>query len=55
MAGFKLISSACFALAAMSVLAAPPAQAQSADTGFFLTSNGIGNEMNNGKAKGAAE
>jgi hypothetical protein len=50
---FKLISSACFALAALSVLAAQPAQAQSADTSFFLTSNGIGNGANLGGLAGA--
>ena len=50
---FKLISSACFALAALSVLAAQPAPAQSADTSFFLTSNGIGNGANLGGLAGA--
>ena len=50
---FKLVSSACFALAAMSLLAAPPAQAQSADTGFFVTSNGIGNGADLGGLAGA--
>jgi hypothetical protein len=52
---FKLISSACFALAALSVLATQPAQAQaqSADTSFFLTSDGIGNGANLGGLAGA--
>src|SRR5260370_965217 len=50
---FKLVSSACFALAAMSLLAAQPVQAQSADTSFFLTSNGIGNGANLGGLAGA--
>src|ERR1700682_3395628 len=50
---FKLISSACFALAALSVLAAQPAAAQSADTSFFLTSNGIGKGANLGGLAGA--
>ncbi len=40
-------------LAAISVLAAVPAQAQSADTSFFLTSNGIGNGGNLGGLAGA--
>jgi len=35
------------------VLAAPGAQAQSADTSFFLTSNGIGNGGNLGGLAGA--
>ena len=48
-----IISPACFALAAMSFLAASPAQAQSADTSFFLTSNGIGNGGNLGGLAGA--
>src|SRR5436190_17742081 len=46
----RVVSPACFALA---VIAAPPAQAQSADTGFFLTSNGIGNGGNLGGLAGA--
>src|ERR1700681_1780449 len=50
---FKLISLVCFALAALSVLAAQPAPAQSADTSFFLTSNGIGNGGNLGGLAGA--
>ena len=49
----KVISPACFALAAISVLASAPAQAQSADTSFFLTSNGIGNGGNLGGLAGA--
>jgi hypothetical protein len=53
MNSFRIVSSACFALAAMSVLAAGPAQAQSADTSFFLTSNGIGNGGNLGGLAGA--
>src|ERR1700692_2811256 len=50
---FKLISLVCFALAALSVLAAQPAPPQSADTSFFLTSNGIGNGANLGGLAGA--
>ena len=49
----KTISSACFALAAISVLAGASAQAQSADTSFFLTGNGIGNGGNLGGLAGA--
>ncbi|MGY2905199.1 lectin [Bradyrhizobium sp. URHC0002] len=49
----KIVSPACFALAAISALASAPAQAQSADTGFFLTSNGIGNGGNLGGLAGA--
>jgi len=49
----KVISPACFALAAISALASGPAQAQSADTSFFLTSNGIGNGGNLGGLAGA--
>jgi hypothetical protein len=49
----KTISSACFALAAISALASASAQAQSADTSFFLTSNGIGNGGNLGGLAGA--
>ncbi len=41
---------ACLALA---VVAAPPALAQTADTSFFLTSNGIGNGGNLGGLAGA--
>jgi hypothetical protein len=46
----KLISPACFALA---VIAAPPALAQSADTSFFLTSNGPGKGADLGGIAGA--
>ena len=46
----KLISPACFALA---VIAAPPALAQSADTSFFLTSNGPGKGGDLGGIAGA--
>ncbi|MEH2561174.1 hypothetical protein V1289_000801 [Bradyrhizobium sp. AZCC 2289] len=49
----KVLSAACVALAAMYALAAQPAQAQSADTSFFLTSNGIGNGGNLGGLAGA--
>ena len=46
-------SIALFALAAVSLLAARPAQAQTADTSFFLTSDGIGNGGNLGGLAGA--
>jgi hypothetical protein len=46
----KLASAACFALA---VVAAPPAFAQSADTSFFLTSNGPGKGGDLGGVAGA--
>jgi len=49
----RMISPACFALAAISVLAVAPAQAQSADTGFFVTSTPIGNGGNLGGLAGA--
>src|SRR6266404_3938121 len=49
----RIISPACFALAAMSILAAQPAQAQSADTSFFVTSTPIGNGGNLGGLAGA--
>ena len=49
----RMISPACFALAAISAFAGAPAQAQSADTSFFLTSNGIGNGGNLGGLAGA--
>jgi hypothetical protein len=51
----RTMSRACFGLAvsALAVLAAPPAQAQSADTTFFLTSVGIGNGGNLGGLAGA--
>jgi len=46
----KFVSPACLALA---VIAAPPAQAQSADTSFFLTSNGPGKGGDLGGIAGA--
>src|SRR6266478_2372645 len=52
----KIVSRACFGLvaaASLVVLAAHPAQAQSADTSFFLTSTGIGNGGNLGGLAGA--
>ena len=49
----RMISPAGFVFAAISVLAAAPAQAQSADTSFFVTSNGIGNGGNLGGLAGA--
>ena len=49
----RMISPACLALAAILALASAPAQAQSADTSFFLTSNGIGNGGNLGGLAGA--
>jgi hypothetical protein len=49
----RMISPACLALAAISAFAGAPAQAQSADTSFFLTSNGIGNGGNLGGLAGA--
>jgi hypothetical protein len=48
----RIILPACFAVAAMG-FASAPAQAQSADTSFFLTSNGIGNGGNLGGLAGA--
>ncbi len=53
---FKAIAArACFALAValLAALAVPPAQAQSADTSFFVTSTGIGNGGNLGGLAGA--
>jgi hypothetical protein len=50
------VSRLCFGLAAMASLAvftARPAQAQSADTSFFVTSTGIGNGGNLGGLAGA--
>ena len=47
----RTILPACLAVLAIS--AAAPAQAQSADTSFFLTSNGIGNGGNLGGLAGA--
>src|SRR3954468_12287189 len=49
----RIILPACFALAVISVLAAAPAQAQSADTSFFVTSAPIGNGGNLGGLAGA--
>ena len=49
----KIISPACFVLAAIPAFASAPAQAQSADISFFLTSNGIGNGGNLGGLAGA--
>src|SRR5215216_4286633 len=46
----RIVSPACMALA---IFAAPAALAQSADTSFFLTSNGIGNGGNLGGLAGA--
>jgi hypothetical protein len=45
----RIVSRACFGLAAAAsaVLSAQPARAQSANTSFFVTSNGIGNGANN--------
>ena len=50
-----LISRACYGLAAASLvlIAVQPAQAQSANTGFFITSTGIGNGANLGGIAGA--
>ena len=49
----SIISLACFALAALSLLAAQTAGAQSADTSFFVTSTPIGNGGNLGGLAGA--
>jgi hypothetical protein len=49
----RIIASACFVLAAMSVVAGALAQAQSADTSFFVTSTPIGNGGNLGGLAGA--
>jgi hypothetical protein len=49
----RMISPACFALAVVSILAGAPAQAQSADTSFFVTSTPIGNGGNLGGLAGA--
>ena len=49
----RIVLPACFAVAAISAIASAPAQAQSADTSFFLTSNGIGNGGNLGGLAGA--
>jgi hypothetical protein len=48
----KMISPVCFCLAA-GLTATQPAQAQSANTTFFVTSNGIGNGANLGGLAGA--
>src|SRR5215213_6160719 len=49
----RIILPAGFALAAISVIAAASAQAQSADTSFFVTSTPIGNGGNLGGLAGA--
>ena len=51
----RIVSHACLGLAAVSfaVLAGQPAQAQSAGTGFFVTSVGVGNGANLGGLAGA--
>src|SRR5438128_354708 len=49
----RIISPTCLTWAAMSVLASAPAQAQSADTSFFVTSTPIGNGGNLGGLAGA--
>ncbi len=51
----RIFSHVCFGLgaAALAVLAAQPAQAQAADTSFFITSVGIGNGGNLGGLAGA--
>src|SRR3982074_1638852 len=49
----RMISSACLTLAAMSVFSTQSAQAQSADTSFFVTSTPIGNGGNLGGLAGA--
>ena len=46
----KFVSPLCLAIA---VIATAPAQAQTADTSFFLTSNGVGNGGNLGGLAGA--
>jgi len=48
----SLVAAACLS-ACVAALAAKPAQAQSADMSFFLTSNGIGNGGNLGGLAGA--
>ena len=48
----KMISPVCFCLAT-ALIAAQPAHAQSANTTFFVTSNGIGNGANLGGLAGA--
>ena len=49
----KIVSPACVALAAISARRRAPAQAQSADISFFLTSAGIGNGGDLGGLAGA--
>src|SRR5213592_4360301 len=51
----RILSRPCFALAtaSLAVIAAQPAQAQAADTSFFVTSVGIGNGANLGGLAGA--
>src|SRR5213079_800043 len=49
----RIILPACVAVAAISALASAPAQAQAADTSFFVTSVGIGNGGNLGGLAGA--
>ena len=49
----RMMTPACFALAAMSAFASVPAAAQSAATSFFVTSNGVGNGGNLGGLAGA--
>ena len=49
----RMMTPACFALAAMSAFASAPAAAQSAATSFFVTSNGVGNGGNLGGLAGA--
>jgi hypothetical protein len=53
MKNFASIMAPAAALAAISLIAAQPAQAQSAATAFFVTSNGIGNGGNLGGLAGA--
>ena len=50
---FAAIVTPAAALAALALMSAPPAQAQSAATSFFVTSNGIGNGGNLGGLAGA--
>jgi hypothetical protein len=53
MKNFVSIIASAAALAAIALIAAQPARAQSADTSFFVTSNGIGNGANLGGLAGA--
>ncbi len=48
-----IVAPASIAIAAISAIASAPARAQSADTSFFVTSNGIGNGGNLGGLAGA--